>query len=159
MSSVKTAKEREAGETGELIALLTEQRNLYAELAALAQRQQSLITGDDPERLLEVLGQRQRAIDRLGVLADRLRPHLDNWGEVRPLMPETDGRRADGLVTEINKLLSTILARDKADAELLAARKGSTAAAVAGLKRGKQAGAAYAANAGTGQSRVDWTDQ
>ena len=159
MSRVETSRAQDVYDAGELIAQLTEQRDLYAQLAGLADHQRSLIADDETERLLAVLAQRQKIVDRLGVLADQLRPDLRNWREIRSRMAEADGRQADRLVGEMNTLLSAIVAKDEADAQLLAARKGSAATALAGLKRSKEAGAAYAAAVSSGQPRVDWADE
>ena len=146
-------------DTDELLALLTEQRDLYAQLAGLAEHQRLLIAGDEPERLLEVLGQRQKLVDRLGLLADRLRSWQAHWRELRPRLSEADGRRLDELVSETNGLLSAILEKDEADVRLLAEQKASKAEAMTGLKRSRQAGVAYEAAAGRGQSQLDWTDE
>ena len=159
MSSTGGARERGTYAATELIGLLTEQHDLYGQLADLAEHQRSLIAGDETERLLVVLGQRQKIIDRLEVVADQLRPYQQNWREIRSRMAGGDGKEADRLVAEMNTLLSTILEKDRADAQELAARKGSVAREMAGLKASREAGAAYAAAGSTGQSRVDWTDE
>lgn len=159
MSSANTSRAQDAYDAGELMAWLTEQRDLYAQLAGLADHQRLLIADDETERLLAVLAQRQKIVDRLGVLADQLRPHLRNWREIRSRMTEADGREADRLVGEMNTFLSAIVAKDKADVQRLAARKRSAATALVGLKRSKEAGAAYAAAGSSGQPRVDWADE
>jgi hypothetical protein len=69
-----------------------------------------------------------------------------------------DGDRVDGLVAEVNTLLSGILEQDEADAQLLSARKSETARAITSVRRGRQAGAAYTASAGVQNSNVEWTD-
>ena len=158
MSHVDTLPESGTYDAGELIAQLTEQRGLYAELVGLTEHQRSLIAGGEPEDLLEVLGQRQKRIDRLGVLSSQLRRHQENWQKIRLRMSESDGREVDRLVSEVNGLLSTILACDKADVEQLAARRHATGASLAGLKRSREVGAAYAAEAETNRTRVNWTE-
>ncbi len=159
MSNVEDSREQGTYDAGELISVLTEQRDFYGRLSGLAEYQRSLIAGGDTERLLAVLGQRQKIVDRLVMLADQLRPHQRSWQEIRPRLGEADARVVDELVCEVNGLLSGILAKDEGDVQLLAARKTSTATALAGLKRDKEAGAAYAAMESTCQSRVDWTDE
>ena len=146
-------------DASELIALLSEKRDLCVQLGELADSQRSLITGDDPERLLSVLGDRQKILDQMGVLKARLEPYQQNWHEVRSQLTENQGQQVDQLVSEVNTLLSAILAKDEADTQLLAARKSSTSKAMAELKTGRQAGVAYAAADGTDQSLVEWTDE
>jgi len=159
MSGCRTAPAGGGFDAGELTGLLSEQRRLYVQLSGLADQQRSLITGDDPERLLAVLGDRQQVLDRLEALGRRLQPYQRNWVQTRARMSRVQEREVDVLVSEINRLLSAIVAKDEADAQLLAARKSSTSKSIAGLKTARQAGAAYAAGAGTSQSRVEWTDE
>lgn len=144
-----------------VVGLLSEQRDLCAQLCELAERQRPLITGDEPERLLTVLGERQRLLDRLEVLKQRLEPYQQNWLEIRKNLAPADGEKVNQLVDEVNDRLSKILETDKADAELLAVRKSSTSRSMESLKKNKQVGAAYAAAAvvNAGQPQVDWTDQ
>lgn len=146
-------------QTGRVLGLLLEQRNLCRKLGSLAERQRTLITGDEPEQLLSVLGDRQHVLDRIGLLSDQLRPYQQRWREVRAAMPEAHGRVADQLVAEVNTLLASILRNDEADAQLLAARKHSTADSMTQLKQSHLAGAAYA-RAGVGAtSGVEWSDE
>ena len=145
-------------DASELIKLLTGQRDLYGRLVGLSARQRSLITGDTPEQLLEVLGQRQQVLDELATMTERLRPYQQQWPALRRRMTSAQGEEMDRLTGEMQSMLSAIMAQDKADAELLAARKSSVAAGVGELKQGRQAGRAYevaGTNSGTG---ADWTD-
>jgi hypothetical protein len=148
-----------AGVAEALIGLLTEQRELYVRLGALTDSQRSLITGDEPGRLLAVLGERQKLIDRLERLAERMRPYQQKWPELRSELAPAETERVDRLLAEVNELLAGILEKDKADAQLLAARKGAVGQAMAALKTDKQARAAYAAPAQAKQVGVDWTER
>lgn len=143
----------------ELIALLSEQCGLYAQLRDLAVGQRSLITGDRPELLLGVLGERQRLIERLEALSGRLRPYQNDWRAVRSGLSASDGRRVDQLVAEVNALLKGILEKDAADAELLAARKSETALRVQSARAVRQAGAAYAASGDVPGGAREWTEE
>lgn len=150
----------EEGTNGdELLALLTEQCALYAQLGQLAQGQRSLITGDRPEQLLGVLGERQRLIDRLEALGARMRPYQRDWRAVRGSLDESRGRRVDELVARANGLLSGILQADEADAELLAARKSEAGQGVGQVKAVRQARAAYAGGGQATGSQLDWTGE
>jgi hypothetical protein len=142
-----------------IVALLTEQRDLYARLDGLADRQRLLISGDEPEDLLAVLGERQTVLDRLGVLAADMRPYQQSWRDVRGRLSGEEGARADRLILEVNCLLAGILEKDEADARLLAARKHAAAQAMGDLKKSRAAGAAYAASAQSATGQVDWTDE
>jgi FlgN protein len=146
-------------ETRDVIGLLTEQRDLCRQLKHFSERQTSLITGDNPEQLLAILADRQQLLDRLDVLARRLKPYQQNWREYRATLNNVDGAMADRLIGEVNTLLSAILEKDDADARLLAARKDVTARAITGLNHTKKAEAAYAATGNAGGSTVDWMDE
>jgi len=147
------------GVAEEWIRLLSEQRDLYVRLGVLTDSQRALITGDEPERLLAVLGERQKLIDRLERLAERMRPHRQRWPQLRSELAPADAEQVDRLLAEVDALLAGILEKDKADTQLLAARKGAVGQAMATLKTGKQAKAAYAAAACQQQGSMDWTDQ
>jgi hypothetical protein len=147
------------GSSGSLVGLLAEQRDLYAQLAALADHQRALISDDDPERLLGVLGQRQGLIDRLGALGERLRPLQQDWRRTRAALPENEGQQVDDLVAETNRLLSGILENDAADARALSERKQEASAQLGGVRKTRAMGAAYAAADGARDSHVDWTDE
>ena len=144
----------------DVLALLTEQCGLCRQLSGLGDRQRSLITADQPEELLGVLAQRQRIIDRLGSLSQRMRPYQQDWARVRARLGQDDARRADELVSELNTHLAGILAGDKADADLLASRRLQTGSDMSRLKTTRIAGAAYAASQEEPRvSHVEWTDE
>ena len=152
----------ELGNPAEALALLTEQRDLCRRLSGFAETQRSLITGDEPERLLTLLADRQQLLDRLSVVGTRLRPLQQNWREVRAGLSSSQAQAADALIAEVNQLLAGILHADETDAQLLSAKKNATAQSMREVGRGRQAGAAYAATGtagGTAAARVDWTDE
>ena len=66
------------------------------------------------------------------------------------------GAEVDQLIAEINQLLASILERDRADADLLSARRSEAASAVTKVKASKAAGAAYAATVGSTGHRSEW---
>jgi hypothetical protein len=155
------------GGRSDVLALLTQQRDLCRQLSGYAERQRPLVTGDRPEQLLAALGERQILLDQLGGVVERMRPYQRNWREVRTGMAAEEGRRADALLAEVNTLLGGILQQDEADAKLLSARKASTAREMGQLKQTRAAGAAYATAGGypatgtygpaAGGGHLDWT--
>lgn len=151
-----TAYDNKGGGSGERVhALLLEQRDLYRQLAGLAERQRALITGGQPEQLLAGLADRQRLVDRLTVTGNELKPYQANWRQFREGLAPDEATRIDRLVGEVNVLLSRILEKDAADAALLSARKSETGQAIGQLHAGRQAGAAYA-NSAPASSGMDW---
>ena len=131
-----TAYDNKGGGSGERVhALLLEQRDLYRQLAGLADR--------------------QRLVDRLTVTGNELKPYQANWRQFREGLAPDEATRIDRLVGEVNVLLSRILEKDAADAALLSARKSETGQAIGQLHAGRQAGAAYA-NSAPASSGMDW---
>lgn len=142
----------------ELVDLLAQQCELCRRLSGLAERQRGLITGDQAENLLGVLGERQHILEALSGIAERLRPFQRNWKGVRGGMPAALGDRVDILVEEVQRRLQAVLSSDEADARLLAARKSVAAQEMKTLRTARQAGTAYA-DAEARPAQVDWTDR
>lgn len=149
----------QTGVVDTLIQLLLEQRSLYARLANLADTQHSLITSNEPQRLLGVLADRQKLIAELERLADKMKPYQQQWSQMRSELPPSEAERVDRLLGEVDALLAKVLAKDAEDAQLLAARKGAVGQEMSTLKAGKQAKAAYAAAGGSESASKEWTDQ
>jgi hypothetical protein len=143
---------------GDIVSLLTEQRDTCEKLKRFSERQTSLIANNEPEQLLDILADRQLILDRLDLIAQKLRPFQKNWRQFRLGMNRVEGAMADRLIAEVNALLAEILQKDDADAQVLAVRKEATSRAMADLRHTKKAEAAYATTV-SGGSLVDWTDE
>lgn len=148
-----------AASSDQILDLLQEQRTLYHELKGLVEHQRALISGNEPERLLAVLGQRQKLIDRLTQLSQQMKPYQQNWQDIRRQMSPNVGKQVDALVDEVNASLSAILEKDRSDADMLATRKNATASAMKKVHASRQAGAAYAAASQNDEARVRWTGE
>jgi hypothetical protein len=142
----------------DIAKLLIQQRELYRMLGRLSERQRGFITGNEPERLLALLAERQRLIERLTAIQRRLKPYQADWRRIREGMGGDEGRQIDALVGEVDGLLAEILRKDEADTALLSARKQETGRAIGVVQAGRSAGAAYAAAARSGQAGMDWAD-
>ncbi len=148
----------DGGSAEELLSLLGQQRDLYAQLAGLAGGQRALIAGDRPEQLLAVLSERQRLIGRIEQVARRLGPYKADWAGVRAALDERQGPQAEQLLAEADGLLAAVLEKDEADARLLARRKEATARAAGAARAAQQVGAAYGAQMGSQGSGTEWTE-
>lgn len=126
-----------------LIALLTEQRNLYARLRELSRQQRVLVGGDRPEKLLTILRERQQFVVELARLNEELGPFRRQWDPMYAALPPERRKQATALLAEINGHLREILDADREDSALLSARKEAVAADLSGLAGGRAAGAAY----------------
>jgi hypothetical protein len=138
----------------QLIALLTQQRDLYHRLRELSDKQRTMISGDRPEMLLNILRDRQDLVTSLARLNDELAPFRRNWDEMYASLPEDQRQQASSLLEDINGLLRVILSTDQEDGALLSARKQTTANNLAGVSGGKMANTAYGKQAGSTGSRA-----
>jgi len=137
-----------------LIALLTEQRDLYLRLRELSEQQRHLITGDRPELLLNTLRERQTLVSALARLNEQLAPFRRNWEGLYSSLPAGPREQANALLQEINGLLRVILRTDQEDGALLAARKQAAGAQIGQLSDGRSANTAYAQQGGSPAPRA-----
>jgi hypothetical protein len=163
MSSTSQAIPADAQQSGpavaqQMIELLSQQRALYERLTKLSQSQRSLITGDRTEQLLSVLAERQRLVEAIQQLAERMRPLQSAWPKLCGDVEAGQVEHVDRLLADIRRLLGGLLEQDQNDADLLAARKQTTAAAVAECRKGRRVDAAYAAQAYQPTASREWTE-
>jgi hypothetical protein len=141
--SVLDAAER----TDRLVNLLEQQRDCYAELKRLAQRQRRLISDQDPESLLKVLAERQRLVDRLAELNRSLQPFRQEWASAYSQMMGERRQYVRRVLDDINMLLGSILITDAEDGRLLSLSKEGVRSGMATAAIGRFANSAYAAQA------------
>ena len=129
------AAETASGEN--LIHLLAQERDRYQRLQELAERQRALISGDRPERLLDLLHERQSLVAELTELNARLGPFRRDWGETCKSLSDDLRAQAAAMVEEITAAVTVIQKVDHEDSALLSARKqsiGNQASKVSGAK-------------------------
>ena len=131
----------------QLVTLLTQQRDLYLQLRQLSDRQRGLISGNQPDTLLELLVQRRQIVSALTDLNERLGPYRRRWDDMYAALPDALRAQASGLLQEVNGLLRVILKTDHEDGALLAVQKQAVASEIRGLADGRTANSAYAAQA------------
>lgn len=129
--------------TTRLVKLLREQRDLYHSLRDLSQRQRSLVAGDRPELLLDLLSSRKRIVTQLAAINDELAPCRRNWPAVYDQLPtETQGQVSE-LLKDINGTLQTVLRADQEDSSVLSARKAVVERSLNRMDGGQAVNAAY----------------
>ncbi len=141
-------KASESRDTTALIGLLEQQRVLYGRLRLLADRQRALVVQDDPQPLLALLAERQRHVDGLVGLNERLAPYRSEWTTVYGGLDEPMRRHVAELLEEANAALGSILQSDSHDTAALTARRQGMVQQLAAVDAGTRANAAYA-SAGT----------
>ncbi|MCK4340165.1 MAG: hypothetical protein KAY37_00390 [Phycisphaerae bacterium] len=122
-----------------LVDLLTQQRDLYRSLHELSEKQRSMISGDRPELLLNILRDRQDLVASLARLNEELGPYRRNWDAVYAALPDEQRSRSSEVLHEINGLLRRILRSDQEDSALLSARKQAIGTEIADTSGGQAA--------------------
>ena len=128
-----------------LIAVLTAQRDLYAQLTALAAQQSGYVATGEAEALMSVLGARQRLVDQLAPLDRELVPFKGCWQETLDGMDPAGRSAVAGLLQEVQQLLAQILERDEADKQSLIRQKTDVGLQIQGAVTGRQLNKAYGA--------------
>ncbi len=142
-----------------LIELLQRQVAYYEQLAGMSRRQRDLITTDDPQDLLALLGQRRQVVSSLTALDAELAPLQVYWRAHRDEMPDAERRVVETLLQQASTTLKHVLEADAEDAQRLVARKANTAREMNQLNTGRQAFDAYRATAAPVPARVNITDE
>ncbi len=135
-----------------LVSLLKHQGTLYRRLRLLADRQNALVAQSDAQPLLGLLADRQRLVDGLVGLSEKLAPYRKNWTSTYAKLDEPTRKVVSGLLEEANSALGSILQNDRRDTATLAAKRQDFADRLTTAETGSRAGAAYA-SAGTGPPR------
>lgn len=141
-----------------ILSLLHEQVDLYAELAGYADEQRSWITMEDTGALLTVLGKRQKLSARLGDVVQRLEPVRRDWVTHRTCFDSTQRLEAEGLLADIKSRLRELIDRDEEDVRMLSARKQAVTSAMRSTHSTGQALLAYRDD-GIGTARVTHLDE
>lgn len=142
----------------EVLALLDRQVTLYGELEAMAGKQRALIAADDTTPLLKLLAQRQKLTRELQILNDRMAPFRADWPRTKEALPAPQRVEAERLLRDVQDRLRRLLEQDERDVRLLSARKQQVGSALAGLRSGKRAVAAYRHDGGAADARFDRMD-
>ena len=106
-----------------LVRALTAQKGLYVQILALAKQQSGLVATGESEALMSVLAARSRLIEQVAPLDRELQPFKGHWQEVLDGLPTSDRKVVGGLLQEVQRLLSEILATDERDKESLVRQK------------------------------------
>ncbi len=135
-----------------LLEVLERQRGLYRRLRVLTERQQGLVTQDDPQPLLALLADRQKLVDELVTVNKELTAYREEWTEIYGVLDDCSRRRVTEMLEEANATLGTILHRDSRDSAMLSARRQDLAERISAVDAASRAGAAYASAGRSGSS-------
>lgn len=127
-----------------LARVLDRQREIYERLELLSLSQARLISDDQTDDLLAVLGQRQSLIEQLTVLNDELTPFAERWSELAPRLSEELREGLRQRFDDVSRLVESITRRDEGDRRALEARRSSVGSELQSLTHSRGAVAAYA---------------
>lgn len=122
-----------------LVALLTQQRDLYRQLKLLSDEQATLITDGHTDRLLTLLAQRQRLVDTLTSLNRDLVVARQGLGA----SDQGARDRVRLLMDEVDVLLQQIIEQDDRDRQSLQSAQQQVANQLKGVRQGGAALSAY----------------
>jgi hypothetical protein len=126
-----------------LVRTLTGQKNLYLQILSLARQQSEYVATGESESLMSVLGARARLIEQVAPLDKELQPYKGRWQQVLDGLPTAERKTVGGLLQEVQKLLSDILAQDERDKESLVRQKADVGAEIQRTVSGAAVARAY----------------
>ncbi|MBX3403560.1 MAG: hypothetical protein KF699_09140 [Phycisphaeraceae bacterium] len=126
-----------------LAGIIEEEHALCVELDGLSIAQSAMVEGGDTDGVLEVLGRRQRIIDRIVVLNAELAPLRDRREQLMAALPAIERERVRARVDEIAQTVERVRARDEQDRDAMERRRTGIAGELSGLARARGAVAAY----------------
>lgn len=132
-----------AADAQRMVGLIGDQHALCVELDGLSRAQSAMVEGGDTDGVLEVLGRRQRLIDRMTQLNESLAPLRERREQMLGALSPAERERVRSRIDEINELVERVRARDDEDRAAMERRRTSIATEISGLARGRGAVAAY----------------
>ena len=148
-----------ADETGQVLALLERQRDLYRELKSHSDQQDELIATGATERLLSLLAQRQKLVDGLGQVSASLSPYRSRIAAIADQASYEVGSQMRGLVEEVRVLLEAIIETDERGKGDLAAARDKVGGQIRQAAGAVAAAGAYGGGAASAAPRPRFTQQ
>lgn len=106
-----------------LLELLAQQAQHYTQLQKLAMTQHEMICLDRTDMLLDILAQRQVALDEILTLEHELKPVKLGWSEYADGLDSRTRTEAERLLSSAKESLAAITRSDEDDALMLQQRK------------------------------------
>lgn len=126
-----------------LSKILADQREVCLQLEQLSGRQGEQIRSGDTEALMQVLGERQELINRLGELNTEIEPYRREWAGFMGRLAAPERARMEAATLELRELVDRIWARDEEDRLALETQRSAVSSELTNLSRGRVALSAY----------------
>lgn len=138
---------------------LREQAAICSRLNQLAKRQRELVSKEDTQSLISLLGDRQKLTDDMTTMYDGLGSLQEQWDEVKPTLDHEHREEAETLIETIRGTIRQMIASDVEDAKLLEVRKRHIAEALQTVPTGKAVLSAYGSPGQATNSPLNKVDQ
>lgn len=110
-------------ELRDLLELFGREQACYTSLLDLSRRQKQIIETGDVDDLLQVLGQKQKVLSRVGEVENLLLPYKRNWPAIRSSLDSNDRQVLDLALATVEELLAELIALEKESEQLLIKRR------------------------------------
>lgn len=127
----------------EVIGLLDEQRGNFRALDALGRQQSKCVGAGETDRLLSVLAEKQKLVERVQVVNGRLSPFMSDWTARVAALPERSRVLLRTHTDELESLAKEVHARDDADRAALESQSRVISDELATTARARGAARAY----------------
>lgn len=132
------------------IADLAGQADWYGKLLKLAELQHTLVEQERWDDLLVVLNRRERIVEALAAIEQRLKPIKLDWHGIAATLAASDRSRVEEKFAEVRKLLELITRADCDDALVMQQRKITVGQQLRATSAGRQVNRGYAQTAYAG---------
>ena len=130
-------------ELHDLLEYFGQEHACYTSLLDLSRRQRGLIEDGDIDRLMEVLGQKQRILTTVEGIEERLSPYKQEWTSLREGLDEDDRQVLDLALSTVEELLAELIDLEKKSEQLLADCRDETQRQLSEAVRGNAVHRAY----------------
>ena len=134
-------------EAANLIDLLTQQRDLYAQLSEFSGQQRQIIDAGQTEQLLAVLSQRQGIVAQLTHINQQITPLRQRMTAISEAAPPAVRQTLRDLVDQVQQMLQAIIEDDEADRRTLEESKARVSRELTKVKTAPAAINSYKSNA------------
>jgi len=107
----------------EMLELLKQQRQLFLELQKQSLEQRALIKAQQNEELLSVLARRQKVVNAVGQIHRQTALYREKWPQMKDKLSEPVRREIGQLLSELERMLNTIIEQDQQDCQELSSSK------------------------------------
>ena len=141
------------------IELLVQQKELYAKLKQLSDKQRQLVETQDAVQLLGLLGARKVLVENLTHLGRQIAPIREQWQQMQDTLQGDQRDQINLLIDETQQLLSGIIEADEQDRKQLQNDRDAKAVELGKFTQTSAVRNAYASTASAGNNYARFTSK